>query len=543
MKYTPRIAVSLAGLLLLAALALMASYWAYRQIGEITQERKYSYQVIDYAEDLLSALQDAETGQRGYLLTGSETFLEPYTAVRGNINGYLDKLREAGSSGAAKVHVDALIPLALAKVAVMEQVIALNRRHEVNAAIILVASGQGKLLMDSIRTEAGSFLQVEHSSLDQHEARAQVTTRYLFLVIVGAILASTAFGFLTIYFAHLEAKQRLKNQILLKTEQLLQLQEATSQRLEQANAGLQVSEEKLRLFADNVPVMTASFDANLYCSFANRHYAEYFGFSASDIIGRHLSSVIGKAACTETEGHFAKVLKGHPVTYQRKLTLQNGQLCYLEVRLVPRLAADFQASGCFVVTTDITEHKLVAQRIQSVAHHDGLTGLPNRLLFNDRLAQAISVAKRDSSRFALLFLDLDKFKPVNDCFGHAVGDQLLQHVAGRIRSQVRESDTVARVGGDEFLVILPDIARREEAETVARKIVAAISMPYQLDGQERPVDVGASIGIAIFPADASDADALIKAADSAMYGAKQLGGSYRSCGASKNAEVQACSQA
>jgi diguanylate cyclase (GGDEF)-like protein/PAS domain S-box-containing protein len=535
----PRIALSLATVVLLSGLAVWASYSAYRQVEEITRERKHSYQVIDYAEDLLSALQDAETGQRGYLLTGNETFLEPYKAVFGHVNSHVDKLRGAGTSGAARVHLDALIPLVVSKVAEMEQAVALNRRREVNAAITLVASGRGKLLMDSIRSETASFLQIEHSSLAQHETQAQVTTRYLYFLIVGSILASTAFGLLTIYFSHLEAKHRFKDQVLLKTEYLLQLQEQTSQQLMQVNVDLQISEEELRLFADNVPVMTAAFDGNLYCSFSNRHYAEYFGFSASDIIGRHLSGIIGKAVYTEFEGHFAKVIQGHPVTYQRKHTLPNGQLCDLEVKLVPKLIADGQVTGCFVVTTDITEHKLVAERIQSIAHHDSLTGLPNRLLFSDRLNHAMSLAKRDTCQFALLFLDLDKFKPVNDTFGHAIGDELLKGVAGRIRSEVRESDTVARVGGDEFVVILPDISTREMAEAVARKIIVALAMPFQLGAQKQIVEVGASIGIAIYPADASDADGLIKAADAAMYSAKQVGGSYRSCDPSQSPEAQA----
>jgi diguanylate cyclase (GGDEF)-like protein/PAS domain S-box-containing protein len=518
-----RIALSLAIVVALSALAVCASYWAYRQVEEITQERKHSYQVIDYAEDLLSAMQDAETGQRGYLLSGKESFLEPYTAVHGQVAVHLDKLRSAGPSIEAKKHLDALTPLVAAKVAEMEQGVALNRRGDVNAAIVLVASGRGKLLMDSIRTEVASFLRIEHSSLDQHEAQAQVTTRYLFLCIVAAILAGTSFGFLTIYFAFREAQQRFKNQVLLKTEQLLQLQEQTNQRLQQANAGLQISEEKLRLFADNVPVMTASFDTNLYCSFANRRYADFFSLSASDIIGRHLSGIIGKAACTEVEGHFLKALRGHPVTYQRKRTLPNGELCYLEVKLVPRHDAIGLAIGCFVVTTDITEHKLLAENIQRIAHHDGLTGLPNRLLFNDRLTQLLSLAKRDSSQFALLNIDLDKFKPVNDSFGHAVGDELLQAVATRIRQQVRESDTVARVGGDEFLVILPDVATREGARTVAQKIVAAVATPFELGSAHHQVQIGASIGIAIYPTDGEEAESLLKSADDAMYSAKQIG--------------------
>jgi diguanylate cyclase (GGDEF)-like protein len=120
---------------------------------------------------------------------------------------------------------------------------------------------------------------------------------------------------------------------------------------------------------------------------------------------------------------------------------------------------------------------------------------------------------------------------VNDALGHTAGDELLQGIATRIRQQVRESDTVARVGGDEFTVILPDIARREEAETVAKKIIAAFATPFQLGSQKQSVDIGTSIGIALYPADARDADALVKAADAAMYSAKQAGSSFRFCAA------------
>jgi diguanylate cyclase (GGDEF)-like protein len=130
-----------------------------------------------------------------------------------------------------------------------------------------------------------------------------------------------------------------------------------------------------------------------------------------------------------------------------------------------------------------------------------------------------------------LYLDLDRFKPVNDALGHAAGDELLKAVATRIRCQVRESDTVARVGGDEFIVMLRDIARREDADTVARKIIAALTAPFQLGSQKQNVDVGASIGIALYPADARDADALVKAADAAMYSAKQAGNDVRFCAA------------
>jgi diguanylate cyclase (GGDEF)-like protein len=132
---------------------------------------------------------------------------------------------------------------------------------------------------------------------------------------------------------------------------------------------------------------------------------------------------------------------------------------------------------------------------------------------------------------ALLYLDLDRFKPVNDTLGHTAGDELLQGVATRIRNLVRESDTVARVGGDEFVVILPDIITREGVENVAKKIITAIATPFQLGSQKQSVEIGTSIGIALYPADARDAEDLVKAADAAMYSAKQLGGTFRFCDA------------
>ncbi|HEY5292397.1 MAG TPA: diguanylate cyclase [Burkholderiales bacterium] len=298
-----------------------------------------------------------------------------------------------------------------------------------------------------------------------------------------------------------------------------------------AEQALRDGAEELRLFTDNVPAITVSWDENLRCRFANKAFAAVFGLTVEDVTGKHLRELYGEEVYREVEGHFMRALQGHPVTYQRTHKLANGEPCYLEVKLLPHIGERGQVLGCFAVTTDITEHKLAEERIQRMAHHDSLTGLPNRLLFNDRLDQAISLAKRDSRQLALLYLDLDRFKPVNDTLGHTAGDELLQAVAVRIRHQVRESDTVARVGGDEFTVILPDIAKCEEAETVAMKIIAALAAPFQLGSQKQSVDIGASIGIAVYPTDGLDADALIKAADAAMYSAKQAGSSYRFCAA------------
>lgn len=168
------------------------------------------------------------------------------------------------------------------------------------------------------------------------------------------------------------------------------------------------------------------------------------------------------------------------------------------------------------------ERKQSETRLQYLAQHDQLTGLPNRELFHDRLLTALARARRDEQRLAVLYLDLDQFKPVNDSHGHDIGDLLLHEVAVRISQCVRESDTVGRIGGDEFVVLLNDIGLPEHAAAVAAKIHAAFEQPFALTGCL--VQVSASIGIAIYPDHGEDDKQLLRHADDAMYGAKRQGG-------------------
>ena len=177
--------------------------------------------------------------------------------------------------------------------------------------------------------------------------------------------------------------------------------------------------------------------------------------------------------------------------------------------------------GMVCVVRDITERTYAEEQIKHLAYHDALTGLPNRLLFKDRLTVALSHAQRDNTRAAVLYLDLDRFKIINDSLGHNVGDQLLQAVATRIASCVRESDTVARLGGDEFTLLVPALGHSEDAAVVAQKILDAIRYPFHIEGRE--FFTTTSVGISIYPEDGTDAATLIKNADTAMYQAKELG--------------------
>lgn len=170
---------------------------------------------------------------------------------------------------------------------------------------------------------------------------------------------------------------------------------------------------------------------------------------------------------------------------------------------------------------DISEHKEAAERMHRMAHYDVLTGLPNRALFSDRMQQALALARRDKMRLALMFIDLDRFKPINDTLGHYIGDLLLNEVARRMQDCLRESDTAARVGGDEFVVLLPAIETGLDALAVAEKIRLALYQPFELAGHS--LHISSSIGVAVYPEHGSEEGVLLKNADIAMYLAKAAG--------------------
>jgi diguanylate cyclase (GGDEF)-like protein len=185
--------------------------------------------------------------------------------------------------------------------------------------------------------------------------------------------------------------------------------------------------------------------------------------------------------------------------------------------------------GGFVSTsTDITERKRAEARMLHLAQHDPLTGLPNRLLFHDRLRQAMARCRRERSLLAVVLVDLDRFKAINDAFGHRIGDSVLKQAGERLRSTLRESDTVARIGGDEFALILPDLPDAEAATLIAEKVSGQLDRPFGLDTRAwRP---GASLGIALFPNDGESAEQLLQNADLAMYRAKAVGGGWQRFG-------------
>jgi diguanylate cyclase (GGDEF)-like protein len=203
------------------------------------------------------------------------------------------------------------------------------------------------------------------------------------------------------------------------------------------------------------------------------------------------------------------------------LIQKDGTEIYIEDSVAPIHDHDGKVIGSVLVFRDVSAARAMAQQIAHAAEHDFLTGLPNRLLLNDRIGQAIILAERNKDKVAVLFLDMDGFKHINDSLGHSAGDKLLQSIANRLRNCVRAPDTVSRQGGDEFIVLLQGVNQPEDAAVAARRLLDSVAESYSM-GQHN-LHITTSIGVSLYPDDGPDAETLIKNADTAMYQAKEHG--------------------
>jgi len=203
------------------------------------------------------------------------------------------------------------------------------------------------------------------------------------------------------------------------------------------------------------------------------------------------------------------------------LIRRDGSECGIENKVTVLHDADGNIAGSVLAFHDVSAARANSREMSHLAQHDFLTGLPNRMLFNDRLGQAISLAERQSKQLAVMFVDLDHFKKINDSLGHGVGDKLLQSIAGRLLACVRRTDTISRLGGDEFVVLLSQVEHAEDAAFSARKILRSLTSPHSIDSKS--LDINVSIGVSTYPGDGRDAEGLMNKADAAMYEAKQRG--------------------
>ena len=282
----------------------------------------------------------------------------------------------------------------------------------------------------------------------------------------------------------------------------------------------QAAEKRLRDITDSLPVLISYVDRSERLLFINATFRHWTGMSTQQALGRSVREVLGEAAYAQRAPWLQRALAGERVGFE--LAPREDQRRWLRVDYVPDIGPDGLVQGLYGLSQDISALKQVQGELMVLARHDSLTGLANRAYFEEGLALALGRAARHHRALALLFLDLDRFKSINDSLGHAMGDAVLKEFARRLRECVRAVDMVARLAGDEFVVILEDLGSDQEPALVARKIAAVMARPFELEGEV--LQISASIGIAYQPADQPTRPELLLArADRALYEAKDAG--------------------
>jgi len=279
----------------------------------------------------------------------------------------------------------------------------------------------------------------------------------------------------------------------------------------------------LQALIDNIPdAIYFKDDKNRFIR-VNKARADLSGTTPENMIGKTDFDFFLQEQARQAFADDSRVMESNRslVDKVEKITDADGTEHWFSVTKIPRHNERGQVTGTMGISRDITERKQQEKQLAYMTTHDTLTGLANRALFRDHLALALAHAQRNRQKFPIMLLDLDNFKDVNDRLGHSVGDKLLQAAGDRLKGILRKADTVARMGGDEFLLLLPETTKAEDVDVVAQKILAVFQKPFLLDGHE--VNTTTSIGIAIYPSDGEDDDTLTKNADIAMYHAKEKG--------------------
>lgn len=299
------------------------------------------------------------------------------------------------------------------------------------------------------------------------------------------------------------------------------VQDVTERRKDEAARRL--ADQRFALHVQQTPLAVIEWDLDFKVTEWNRAAAKAFGFSREEAVGRHASElIVPSVARAYMDGVWQRLLDNKAGEHNTAENItKDGTLIVCEWYNNPLIDATGEVIGVASIIQDITERQQAEETIWRQANFDPLTGLPNRMVFADRMEMAKSQADRDEHLVALLFLDLDYFKDVNDTEGHAAGDALLQEVAKRLQDTVRKTDTVARLGGDEFAIIQTAIKHVDAAEELARKILRSMTEPFDVGSKK--VFIGASVGITFYPIDAQDPEELLRNADIAMYAAKSKG--------------------
>lgn len=288
---------------------------------------------------------------------------------------------------------------------------------------------------------------------------------------------------------------------------------------------LEISEQRYKSLFENNPNAVFATDLKGKFESVNKAGSKLLGYEKKDLIGKTSKNFIINKHKKIKNDHLLKVKEGTPQTYEVTISNREGNHYYVDITNIPIMIKN-KMVGTFDIFRDITENRKNEEKIKYMAYHDSLTGLPNRSYFDEILTKSVAEAKEKNKMFALMYLDLDRFKIINDTLGHDVGDQLLVSVSKILRDSVGIINTVSRQGGDEFTLLIKGISSREDVEVYAENIIQAFKNPLIINGHE--IVTTPSIGIAIYPRDGENTKLLMKKSDIAMYHVKKNGkGNYK----------------
>lgn len=461
--------------------------------------------VIFELNETESLLKDAETGQRGLLYTSDVKYLAPYNLAIVQVQRHIDRLAQlTAGNPRQQARIPELRSLTEAKLAELGQTISLHFSNRPDEARAIVLSDEGFVVMNRIRNLIAEIEQ-EETTLELSQT---ATLRESIRATIGFIYFASLLGCLSLtllaYFILLEMNLRERH-----------IQEIWRR------------EEWFRVTVDSIGDAVVCTDSQGSITLLNLVAERLTGWSQPEAKGHSMDEVL-RLVDPATRNAIANPMReavkcnrtGHlPVNCI--LINRDGHEIFIDDTAAPIHNRKGEITGSVIVFHDVTTERALAEQILHASEHDFLTGLPNRLLLNDRLGQAIALAQRHHSHIAVLFLDLDGFKHINDSLGHLIGDKLLQSVAGRLQQQVRTPDTVSRQGGDEFVLLLQEVEKPEDAAITARRVLQAVSQAHSIE--QHDLCVTTSIGISMYPEDGLNAETLLKNADTAMYQAKESG--------------------
>ena len=495
MKPTFKIISWLAGATLLVALGVVGSLWTFKQMEEAAGVRKHTATVINSAVGFFSALKDAETSQRGYILSGDEAYLEPYLAQRGGIEKRLQELKKNTLLPASRVHLDAVMPMLDDLLADIAQSIDLRRDNDMNGALTLVRRGQGKLLMDAIRSEMGGFIALEEDMLMQHEAEFQSDMRRMFSLIVATSLFSLLFALAFAWLLYRETQRRFKDLVLHETQQSLEKQEGLNLLLQQTNATLRASEESLSVTLSSIGDAVIATDAQARVTRLNPVAEELTGWTQAEACGRPVDEVFHiinqETREPTTIPVIATLVHGtvQGLANHTILIARDGSECAIADSCAPIRDRSTEVIGAVLVFRNVTEEHAVQQAlrdsaalVQTVLNTvvDGIVTLHARGGIVETANPAAermfgyTAAELKGQDFSLLIPELDRDQPNGSLAYYSASDEarasgLGREVVGRRKDGSSFPLEIAVsemwLGGESYFTgILRDISTRKQVE-------------------------------------------------------------------------------